>query len=395
MSLTISEPQSGFVVFWSKGFRPFFLAATAFAFVAMFVWSWALFFGLTLHTGVLSYFQWHAHELLFGYGGAVLAGFLLTAAVNWTGHNTLSGPGLMLLVAVWLVARVGWLMGGPGLWYAGVADGAFWLILMVAIARPIFIAKQWRQVGILAKLLLLFGAHLLFFLDALALLPGAAYGAIYAALFTLVGLILVMLRRIFPFFVKAASDGEVELVNPSWIDRASLILFVTLFLVVILRPDSPLAPAVSAAAGLVLLVRLLNWYHPFIWQAPLLWSLYLGLGFVVIGCWMLAWSYWFVELRYLAVHAWAYGAFGLTSMGMVVRVAIGHSGNNVRAQRPWVFWVFVCLTVGAVLRVFMPLIWPQNPSVLLLSQVAWMLAYGICFYHLAVLFMQRQTLGPR
>ena len=179
MSLSISEPQSGFALFWSKGFRPFFLAATAFAVVSMVCWSWALFFGLSLQTGVLSYFQWHAHELLFGYGGAVVAGFLLTATVNWTGHNTLSGLGLMLLIFVWLVARVGWLGGSAVLWYAGMADGAFWLILLAAVARPIIITKQWRQLGILAKLLLLFSAHLLFFLDALELVPGAAYGAIY------------------------------------------------------------------------------------------------------------------------------------------------------------------------------------------------------------------------
>ncbi|MBT6076346.1 MAG: NnrS family protein, partial [Oceanospirillaceae bacterium] len=177
--MNLSEPQAGAGFFWSKGFRPFFLVAAAFACVSMAVWMAALFFGLALDTGSVSYFQWHAHELLFGYASAVISGFLLTAVTNWTGRDTLSGYGLMVLVAAWLVARVGWLVGGYGVWVGGVTDGLFWLLLIVAVARPVIATKQWRQLGVLAKLLLMFSAHVFFFLDAIGLAEGAAYPAIY------------------------------------------------------------------------------------------------------------------------------------------------------------------------------------------------------------------------
>lgn len=393
--MNLSEPQAGSALFWSKGFRPFFLAAAAFACVSMAVWMAALFFGLALNTGSVSYFQWHAHELLFGYASAVIAGFLLTAVINWTGRDTLSGYGLMMLVTVWLVARIGWLVGGLGVWVGGVTDSLFWLLLMVAIARPVIATKQWRQLGVLAKLLLMFSAHVFFFLDAIGLAQGAAYPAINIGLFSLIGLILMMLRRIFPFFVKAASNGQVELPNPSWVDKASLVTF-TLFLVVfVMAVDSPLMPFSAAALGLVLLVRLLNWYHPFIWQAPLLWSLYLSLAYIVLGCWMLAWSYWSFEYRYLAVHALSYGGLGLASIGMLVRVSIGHSGGDVRAKRPWVLVAFIVFSLGTVLRVFGPIIAPQSQAVLLLSQVAWILSFGLCFIHLLPILTQSPQIGSR
>ncbi|MDC9720874.1 MAG: NnrS family protein [Gammaproteobacteria bacterium] len=394
MTLNITEPLSGSALFWSKGFRPFFIAAAGYAIVAMLVWSAALFYGFNIDTGGLSYFQWHAHELLYGYGGAVIAGFLLTAAVNWTGRNTLSGFGLQLIFLVWLGARIGWLLGGVWLWLGAMADGLFWLMLMVAIARPIIQVKQWRQLGILAKLTLLFSAHILFVLDAFAWVPGAAYVAIYIGLFTIIGLILVMLRRVFPFFVKAASGGRVELNNPTWIDRSSLVLFVLFMLVFFIWPKSILMPVVACAIGLVLLVRLLNWFDSFIFTAPLLWSLYVSYGFIVLGCWLFALSYWHGQLHYLAIHAWSLGGFGMATLGMLVRVSVGHSGRNVRAKRPWMWLAFMSLIVGVLLRVILPMVWPAFATEMLIwSQVAWLLSFVVTFYNLVPLLTKAPSVS--
>jgi uncharacterized protein involved in response to NO len=394
MSLNITEPLTGTSLFWSKGFRPFFLAAAGYAVVTMLMWAAALFYGFNMDTGGLSYFQWHAHELLYGYGGAVIAGFLLTAVITWTGRDTLSGFGLQFIFVIWLCARIGWLIGGVWIWLGAIADGLFWLALMVAVARPVVKVKQWRQLGILAKLIILFSAHILFVLDALALMPGAAYVAIYIGLFTVIGLILVMLRRVYPFFVKAASSGAVELTNPLWVDRSSLVLFVVFMVVFFIWPKSLLMPATAGAIGLVLLVRLLNWFDGFLWTAPLLWSLYLSYAFIVLGCWMFALSYWYPELHYLAIHAWSYGGFGMATLGMLVRVSIGHSGHNVRAKRPWMWLVFVSLVIGVLLRVISPLIWPEYASeVLMLSQVAWLSSFTIVFYNLVPLLTKNTPIA--
>ena len=49
---------------------------------------------------------WHAHEMLFGFAGVVVAGFLLPAAQTWTGVASINGKPLMWLSLIWLSARL-------------------------------------------------------------------------------------------------------------------------------------------------------------------------------------------------------------------------------------------------------------------------------------------------
>ena len=88
---------------WLRGFRPFFLGASVFAIVSMVTWLLVYRFGLQLEINGLSVFQWHAHEMLYGYAMAVIAGFLLTAAWNWTGKETASGAPLALIFTFWVI----------------------------------------------------------------------------------------------------------------------------------------------------------------------------------------------------------------------------------------------------------------------------------------------------
>ena len=107
MSDFVARQRVSAHVLFSYGFRPFFLGAGVYALVVMGIWiawlamqmpGWAMFGS--------SPFAWHAHEMIFGFAAAALAGFLLTALPNWTGALPLSGPPLMLLFAVWLLGRM-------------------------------------------------------------------------------------------------------------------------------------------------------------------------------------------------------------------------------------------------------------------------------------------------
>lgn len=76
---------------WRLGFRPFFLAGSAFALLAVAAW-------LGVLSGLLQGWQptggwlaWHRHEMPFGFAVAIVAGFLLTAVQNWTGQPGLAG----------------------------------------------------------------------------------------------------------------------------------------------------------------------------------------------------------------------------------------------------------------------------------------------------------------
>ena len=67
------------------GFRPFFTGAAVFSVASMLAWAGMYLFGWLPYVTALPTTLWHAHEMIFGYTLAVIAGFLLTATANWTG----------------------------------------------------------------------------------------------------------------------------------------------------------------------------------------------------------------------------------------------------------------------------------------------------------------------
>ncbi len=98
------------------GFRPFYLAGTLLAVLAVPIWI-VLFLGHPAWTSTLPPLFWHAHEMLFGFAVAIIVGFVLTAAKAWTGLPTPRGPALAALVLLWLAARIAALIG-PYVLYA-------------------------------------------------------------------------------------------------------------------------------------------------------------------------------------------------------------------------------------------------------------------------------------
>lgn len=64
------------------GFRPFYLAASAWAVYALALWA-ATLAGWSTLPEALHPTLWHAHEMLFGFAATVVVGFVLTAAPAW------------------------------------------------------------------------------------------------------------------------------------------------------------------------------------------------------------------------------------------------------------------------------------------------------------------------
>ena len=128
---------------WRLAFRPFFLAGSVYALLAIPLW-------VAIWTGHWPGFQptggwlaWHRHEMLFGFAMAIVAGFLLTAVQTWTGQIAPSGNRLMGLALLWLAARLGWLFGLPAEWLAPL-DLLFLLALAWMMARMLWAWWCWR-----------------------------------------------------------------------------------------------------------------------------------------------------------------------------------------------------------------------------------------------------------
>ena len=364
------------IALFNLGFRIFFLGASVYSVVAILFWMGLFAFKISLPISGLSTFQWHAHEMIFGYAMAVIAGFLLTAVKNWTGIQTVHGMPLALMFCLWLIARLLFLFGSTFIHIAAVFDLLFILSVIIAAAYPIIKSKNWMQLGILSKLVLLAAANLCFYAGFMGFLEQGLYWGVYGGLYLVIGLILTLGGRVIPFFIKGGVERPVQLYNPKWITLLGLVIFIVFFISELFLHDKNITGITSAALFILYSVRLVGWYTSGIWKKPLLWSLYLAMSFIVIGFLLFALSVYAGLPKYLAIHALAYGGVGIMTMSMMARVSLGHTGRNINEPPATVKYMFALLLLGAIFRVFLPMFAPDHHLIWIISsQLLWMVAF--------------------
>jgi uncharacterized protein involved in response to NO len=364
--------------FLSRGFRPFFLGASIFAVLTMGVWLAVYHFGFRLSLERLSVFQWHAHEMLFGYAMAVIAGFLLTAAWNWTGQETATGAWLAIIFAFWVVARILMINGTGYILYAAAADLAFMASLAFAVARPIIRIRQKRQAMVLLLLFLLATANTLFYLGVMGIVgPGVNLG-IQGGLYLVLGLVLFMGRRVIPFFTEKGVGYPVELKNSRNNDIATFVLFPA-FLVSEVFFQHHLAGALLAGGLFVSnSIRIHGWHTLGIWQKPLLWGLFASFLMINLGFLLRAMAPVTALPGYLHVHAFAVGGIGIVTMSMMARVTLGHTGRNIYQSCTLMAVLLGCMVITALIRVFFPLIDPVHYQFwIVVAGSLWMITFSL------------------
>jgi len=367
--------QSDFALF-NLGFRPFFLGAAIYSVIVVGAWTAIFALNINLPISGLSVFQWHAHEMLFGYTLAVIAGFLLTAVKNWTGMQTLHGPMLAVLFGLWLVARLLFLTGTSFMQAAALFDLLFVSVLIVSISYPIIKTRNWRQLGILSKLVLLAAANACFYLGYFGMLEQGMYLGIYGGLYLVIGLVLTMGSRVIPFFIERGVGYPVTLSNPMWSTVTGVILFLIFFISELFLQNQMITAYAAIGLFILYLVRLAGWHTKGIWHKPLLWSLYIAFGLITIGFLLFALSVFTGLSKYLAIHLFAYGGIGLITMSMMARVSIGHTGRNINEPPRLLNYIFIIFLLGVVARVFVPMFDIQNyPVWVVVSQLLWILAF--------------------
>jgi uncharacterized protein involved in response to NO len=339
---------------------------------------------------------WHAHEMLFGYVVAVIAGFLLTSVRQWTGFGTATGRGLAALALLWLAGRVAPIFPdrvSPG-WIAAI-DLAFLPALTGALAFPLIRRAQARNLGFLPLLLTLALANLLIHLQALGLTATTAPLGTYLAVDLIVLLISIMGGRVIPFFTRSAIPGSP---SRSWplLDKLSIATVIALAL---LRPLTPnplptaLMQGIAAAAALCHALRMWGWYDARIWSNPLLWVLYLGYGWLVVGFALTSLAPVLPSGPALVLHAFTAGAMGTMTLGMMARVALGHTGRPLVAPR-LVAVGFASIGLGAATRVLGPIFAPHGvASVVTLSGVLWLGAFLPFVAHYAPILLRPRIDG--
>lgn len=376
--LNIEQPRNYRVALLHLGFRPFFFMAGVYAVLAMGLWAWLYHVGPGLLNPALTATLWHAHEMVYGYALAVVAGFLLTAVSNWTGVRTLHGAALLLLLLLWLGARVlAWVAHPLALQAMALSDLTFDLALVLSLLYPVIKARQWRQLGILAVPLTMGLGNALFYAGLFGGFVNGMSLGIKLGLYLLVLLILLMARRVVPFFIIKGVGAPVNLRNRIWVDVGTVVFMIT-FAVLELLADRPrLAAGVALMLALLQMVRLYDWHVRAIWSRPLLWSLYLALVWITLGFALKASTLWLSVSHSLGLHAFAYGGIGLITLSMMSRVSLGHTGRNILEPPPLLCWLFVVLVIGGVVRVLLPLLVPDMYATwIAVSQGCWIAAFA-------------------
>jgi uncharacterized protein involved in response to NO len=355
------------------GFRPFFLAAGIFA--ALLMGS----FILGIQAGILddNYFPlplWHAHEMLFGYTVAVISGFLLTAVRNWTGMETARGYALLALILLWLGGRIVLVVPGLPEWLIVLIDMAFLPILAAVVARPIIKSKQLRNLSVPLLLLLLATGNGLIY----AGMPGISntLNGLWFSVGVILMLMVLIAGRVMPFFTGRVDSGA-DIQTFPMVESLALPVIALWVLVEQLFPNSPVSAVVAVAAATVHAVRLYGWSCRGVWHEPMLWVIHMAYGWLVTGFLLLALADFGIGLKLLVLHSWTVGAIGMFTLGMMARVALGHTGRPVSA-RPAVTMAFLLIAVTALIRVFMPLLFPSFVEVVLsVAAAGWILAFSL------------------
>ena len=361
------------------GFRVFFAMAGLSALILIVLWN-AIFKGNLTIDHYFADNYWHAHEMLLGYSVAVIAGFLLTAVKNWTGKPTLTGDKLAGLALLWLYGRILPFYAGllPNALIAAI-DFAFLPVLAYQISKPIIQAKQFKSLVFVALLLTLTLGNILIHAEILELCQNTAWIGIQLVVGTIIIMILILAGRVFPFFVEKGLHGTLIIRNPL-LDALSIGSAFTVFAMQLGAISGNLLALTAIFSVIVNSVRLAGWYVQRIWYVPLLWILYIGYGWIILGFILTALSAYSWILPSLALHAFTVGGIGALTLGMMARVSLGHTGRALRVSNAMAIG-FILINLAALLRVLLPLALSNWYNILIYaSTLSWLAAFSLFMF---------------
>ncbi len=344
-------------LFFGEGFRVFFLAAGVYAVFSVLVWT--LWLGLPTAGGIVPSgvppYQWHAHEMIFGFSGAALGGFLLTAVPNWTGAKEARHLFILVASGIWLGGRI-------AMWYSGVlpaglvavVDLGFLPILGAKIATQLVRRPKPQNMMFLAFLTMIWTGNLMVHLEWMGLSADTLDTGMRAGLIGLMSMIAVLGGRVTPAFTRNAMKRD-ELPEARWpvswapLDMTGLGLALILPLTILIGLPDTMVGALAVVSGAVQLARLARWRGRWTLTQPILLALHLGMGMLGVG--LLAWGLALLGIgsEIAALHVLGIGAAGGMTLAVMSRAVLGHSGRPLVAPFP-VAVGYLMVAAAAVLR---------------------------------------------
>jgi len=370
------------IPFWGRGFRPFFLLGAVYAVLMVLAWVFSLHGIITVPTPWNNHVLWHAHEMIYGFTAAIIAGFLLTAVANWTGSAPVRRMNLAFLCVAWTAGRAAfwWPYAAPAI--LSFIDLSFLPFLAVSLTIPLIRTGNRHNFMFPGILALLFLGNLHMHLAAAGIVGGDPRITAYAVMLIMMSIISIVGSRIIPSFTVAGlrMRGQVlyQTMQTGTDIAALLLLLASAASAITGGLESFLTAILAMGAGLLHLWRMRFWHTLKTGGEPMLWILHAGHLWLVAGLLTLGMhGFGLVENPSLALHMLAAGCIGSMTIGMMSRVALGHTGRPIVATDPVTlsFWI---MQAAALVRCLAILMQDENYNLWMAgSGVLWALAFII------------------
>lgn len=362
---------------FSYGFRPFFLGGAIWAVLAMLLWIFSLTLGLSVG-GAYGALNWHAHEMVFGFSSAVLAGFLLTAVPNWTGRLPVSGMPLAILFGAWLLGRLVFLNPEiTNLYLAVGIESLFLAMLLFICAREIIAGHQWKNLKVLIAVGVVTFANIAF--HYLALSGGNVAVANRIGVSAYVLLIMLIGGRIIPSFTRNWLNKTGSTLFPvpfNRYDGLCILVGVAASLSWVTIPESTLTAVLAIITAILHTIRLYRWRGWTVAREKLLLVLHVAYAFVPAGYIAIACAALGKLNPFSALHVMTVGVIGCMMLAVMTRATRGHTGRPLTATLTTQI-AYLCVILAAIIRPFAEMMPNFFHTFLAGSALLWMLGFGL------------------
>lgn len=380
---------------FSYGFRPFFLGGAIWACLTMLLWIASLSSGLEIG-GDYGARAWHAHEMLFGFGSAIVAGFLLTATPNWTGRLPISGQPLMLLFLLWAIGRLALLSPDAlGVFPSVAVEAAFLPVMTIVCVREIIAGRKWADLKVMAGLGALAVANLCFHYEVIA--EGGPEHAARLAVSAYLMMIIVVGGRMLPSFTRnwLAKAGRTNFPVPyNRYDTTVILASLPALALWIALPDERITGTAALAAAALHATRLVRWKGWTTGREPLVSVLHLAYSFIPLGFLAIAAAAFDVLDPVSSLHVLTVGGVATMMLAVMTRATRGHTGRALTASRMTCL-SYAALFACALIRPLAGLFPAQLSLIYAAAGMLWVGGFGLYLWEYSPMLVarRRQPIG--
>ncbi len=357
------------------GFRPFFILGALYSITSLLIWGGFYADYVMPPLFMLDPVSWHAHEMIYGYTIAIVAGFLLTAVANWTDCAPVRGFHLLGLCLLWLAGRVvmNFDLGFPDVAVLAF-EGAFILALALSLSVPLFKTWDKRNFVFLVLLSILLACDMVFLITK-------EKASLYVAAMIIVTMISLIGGRIIPAFTVDALQERGEEAHETPQGKLDVLAILSLVLIILalvfVKQEKAILAGTAFFATIIHALRLRRYQTIRILNDPMVWILHAGYSWVILGLFLTGVSALGFLPFSIALHAFTAGAIGSMTIGMMCRVTLGHPGRDKIATNLTTLSFFL-MQGAAFMRVFGLMIAPDYSEEWIIgSATLWVLCFAL------------------